>query len=257
MKTLRIYLVFLCLLGLGTPRLEAGVFVGGRLSAAGQAGEMTMRLEGALARVEMETSGVGAGATFIFRGDRNLAWLIDDEVKTATEIGPADIVRIAAMLKALEEQLKALPPEQRAMAEAMIGQVLPFRKQVTPVFSRVSGDEKVGAWTTDYYEGRADGEKVAAAWVAGWNQLGVGPADLRVLDAMADFFGGITGLLPDFRADGLRSLGIEGFPVRMTGYGQGRETEMEIGAIERREFAPALFEIPAGYERKPLELPRF
>ena len=75
-------------------------------------------------RVRIEMDGTERSDVMIFRGDRQVMWIIDHKAKVYREMTKADIDRLggrASEIRAMmQEQLKNMPPERRQMVERMM-----------------------------------------------------------------------------------------------------------------------------------------
>ena len=96
------------------------------------------------------------------------------------------------MMAQLQEQMKNMPPEQRAQMEAMMkgrrrramaGMAAPVKTQYRKV-----GTGTVGKWTCDKYEGFTGEKKVSEVCTVDPKVLGFTAADFAVSKQMAAFF---------------------------------------------------------------------
>lgn len=230
--------------------LGAGVFIGAATSGDRGGGDMEIRLE--RERMEMNVAGGQMSGRFIFHGDRQVLWIVDEEEKKVTEVTAEDIARLGGLLREFEEQLQALPPEQRAMAESMLRRTMPFYRAGEPVFRKLESGVETGSWNADRYEARVAGRKVSEVWFADWEQLGLSADDFRVKESLRRFLGSLGGLAPMPLPAGPAG----GFPVRVVSYHEDRVSgRMEVKVIEKRDFEPAVFEVPGDFKREALDFP--
>ena len=145
-------------------------------------------------RMRAESTGLGGEKqVVVFDGTKQVMTQINDQKKTYTEITKADLDAIsgqmAGMMAQMEQQLKSLPPEQRAQAEAMMkgrgmgGAAAPAKVQYKKV-----GTATVGKWTCDQYEGYAGGQKTSEVCTVDPKTLGFSAADFEVARELAAFF---------------------------------------------------------------------
>jgi hypothetical protein len=103
--------------------------------------------------------------TVVFDGAKQVLWLINDGRKSYSEMTKADVDRMGVQLNdamaKMQEQLKGLPPEQRAQIEAMMkGRGMPGMAGGAQAKTeyRKTGADKVGTWVRQY--GTRGGQKV-------------------------------------------------------------------------------------------------
>ena len=76
-------------------------------------------------RMRAEVQGqANARQTIVFDGEKQVLWMINNEKKTYSEISKADADRLGAQLSGamaqMQQQLAAMPPDQRAQVEKMM-----------------------------------------------------------------------------------------------------------------------------------------
>lgn len=261
--------VTLLALALSVPTLSAGILVVATQESpgGGDAEKTTMQID--RDRIRVESEGPDSRGAMIFRGDRQVMWMIDYEEKTYFEVTPKDLQRMkstmedsmAAMRKQMEEQLKDLPPEQRRMVEDMMKTRMPpvSAKQAPEdkvTYTKVASGQRFQRWTCDKYEGRRGGEKVSEVCSASVAALGLNPDNLRAWRQLAEFFkafdpAGAEGLLAPSSEDWEKDQGYPGIPVHEISYSDGKpESESKIQEIRQQDFSPSVFEIPAGFRKE-------
>ena len=227
-----------------------------------------LRVEGDRVRIEME--GTGRNDVMIFRGDRQVLWMIDNKAKVYREMTKADVDRIGGqvneMMAKMQEQLKNMPPQQRQMVEKMMksrmdgmaGGAQPAKTEYT----KVASGQEINQWTCDKYEGIREGQKQREVWTAAPGQLGLDMSDFKVMQQMGEFFKWFSrfGREAPFRvgSEAAKQEGdYSGVPVRQIYYQGGRPTsKSEIKEVRREDFDASLFELPAGYKKqKMMEMP--
>jgi len=194
----------------------------------------------------------------------SVLYVLDDKRKTYSEIDKATMKQAAdkagEAMKQMQEQLKNMPPEQRAQMEKMMGANMPG----------MSGKK-------DTYEvkdtGKSDTSEGRKCRV--WNLLknGVVSEELCVVPfsslpgkedfeksfkELAEAAIGMAGNLPG-AGDSIKARNsINGFPVRVRQYddtGKPRGTESVLTKWLEESLPGSTFEIPAGYTKK--ALPKF
>jgi hypothetical protein len=92
--------------------------------------------------MRMET---GGSTVVIFDGEAEVMRAINMERKTYTEMSKAQFQQMSQQLSAAMEQLKNLPPEQRAMMEKMMkGRGMPGLAAATPISYKGAGTDRAG-----------------------------------------------------------------------------------------------------------------
>ena len=217
-------------------------------------------------RVRVESSGGTAQHILIYRADRQVLYLIDSAAKTYQELTKQQLEQMmsqvgdqmAQMRAMMDEQLKNVPPEQRAMVEQMMkGRMGAMGGAAPPaetVYRKVAVGERAGQWTCDRYEGYRANEKVFDVWTTDWQALGLNASDFRVMQELADLFTSLSsqmgGKLELMSVGASSSSGLSGIPVRRVSYRDAKAYEThEITEVSRQEFAAGLFEPPPGFHR--------
>jgi hypothetical protein len=194
-------------------------------------------------------------SAFVFDGARDVVRIVNYDKKTYTELTRAEVEqlggRMTAAMAQMQEQLKKMPAEHRAMVEAMMKGKMGGAEPVKTVY-RKTGTDRVGRWTCDRYEGYQNDKKTSELCTAEPAALGLAPADFEITRKLAEFF---RKLVPQ-NADNLFSLGkpddqgFSGVPIKRV-FGAGpRQTVTETTEITRQTFAPSTWEVPAGFAKK-------
>ena len=166
---------------------------------------------------------------------------------------------MAGAMAQMQEQMKNMPPEQRAQhrsddegrgaawpAPALAGE--PHRIQKV-------GTDKVGKWTCDKYEGRASAEKmsevctvapdVARRYTAGdfESHPADWPSSSRSWRRRAPSRCSASASTP--------ANGFAGVPVRMITFdATARRAGLGVADVSRQNFPDATFAVPAGYQKR-------
>jgi hypothetical protein len=212
----------------------------------------------------MMRTNASANGAIIVKGTSII--MIDDKRKQYREMTKEDLQRMAgqvsdAMAK-MQEKMKGMTPEQRAMMEKMVGNRIP---------GGVGGEDKPDTWeskdlgTTATVEGRnchnwnliRNGAPFEELCVVPYKSL-PGKEDVRkVFKDMADAFGDFAKSVPGFDRSARARAAIDGYPVRTRMYGgdgQLRSTETIMTKWVEESIPASAFEVPAGYTKA--ELPK-
>jgi hypothetical protein len=253
----RIAVTFAVWAGLVLPGWAGVVIVETHTPATGEARKTTLYLEGNRIRVESEAA--RGGQVFIFDGDKDVFYMIEPASKSYREMTRADLEKMAAqvtdVMAQMQEKLKNLPPEQRAMVEQMmkkrgIGAASPAPALT---FKKVASGRKVNQWSCDLYEGSAGDVKAWEVCAAEPSALGLSASDFAALTELAGFF---KGLLPGgsdqmFRVAAVDEQGYSGVPVSRVMFQNGQpQGRFELTDVRRESVPPTLFEVPAGFTKQ-------
>ena len=212
-------------------------------------------------RMRVESSGGSENNIIIFRGDKDVFWMINNDRKTYNEMTREDLEQLRKKMdnafKEMEEQLKNLPPEQRKMMEQMMPKQaqMDMQQPAKTIYKKKSSGEKVNQWTCTLYEGFVDGKKTKDVWTADFAQLKIDPNDLKGLNAMGKFFEVLTKETDELFMIGSDELskegGFSGIPVKTIEYESGDVSQItEIKEITKKSFDSAIFELPAGLKKE-------
>lgn len=200
----------------------------------------------------------GDKGTVLFDGAKQVIRLLNYDKKTYTEMTKADVdamgQKMSNVMAQLQEQLKNLPPDQRARMEEMVKSRMPSASAPAPITYRKVGMDTVGHWTCDKYEGSQNGQKVAELCTVDPTVLGFVPADFEVSQKLAEFF---KRLMPQegdnvFRLGTADDQGFSGVPVKRVFSVGPRQSVTEITQVSREQFPASAFDVPAGFRQQPL-----
>ena len=192
----------------------------------------------------------------------SLLYVLDDKKKTYMEIDKATMQKTAdqagAAMKQMQEQMKNMPPEQRAQMEKMMGAHMPGMMS-----GKKDTYEAKDTGRNDTSEGRKcrvwnllkNGAVHEELCVVPFSSL-PGKEDFeKTFKALAEAFEGMAKGMPG-AGDSIKArTAINGYPVRIrsideTGKPRGTETVMTKWVEE--SLPGATFEVPAGYKKKEL-----
>ncbi len=256
---MKIYMsVFITVLLLLSVSVQAGIVVKMSQETEGMSiqSQQTMFID--KDRLRMEISGQEENQTIIFRGDKNVFWVINNEKKSYFEMTEDDIVKLKSqmenMQKMMKEQMKNMPEEQRKMMEKMMPTSMPSGEKEKTTYTKKASGVKVGKWTTTHYEGTKKGIKSDELWTVDWSQVGFDRGDFGVMTKMADFFSALSQEATDFMQVGSeeweKEMGISGMPVRWVDYMNGDKTsEGSLEDISKKDLDASLCELPTGFSK--------
>jgi hypothetical protein len=228
---------------------------------------LTTSVEGRNLKMNMPAGSQGTSNEMIFHGAEREMLMIDHARKSYIVIDEAtlkDLVgQVSAAMQQVEEAMKNMPPEQRAMMEQMMKQrgMGPAPAAPKPTELRRTGERgDQHGFAAEKYEVLRDGRKIREVWVTPWDRID-GANDARaVFEEMADMMketmealakSPMGGALADQNSfEHLKALG--GYPVVTREFDENGtlETETVLKSATRKELAPADFQPPAGYAKQ-------
>lgn len=208
--------------------------------------------------VRFDANQNGQEVALIFRSDLEsgpVCWVVDNKNGTYFEVNEETVKRIQDQIaKAkvmMEEQMKNIPPDQRAQYEQLVEEKMgPIgRTDLDIEFKEIASGVKVNAWKCTQYESFVDGVKHEDVWAAPAKDLGLTDADLEVLRGMSELFSGISPETNAFFQVGKEKGkgGFEGFPILVVEYSEGAKHEKsEVKSVVEKDLAKELFLLPEG-----------
>lgn len=227
-----------------------------------------MAFEGRHLKMGIASKGKGKQGEMIYRGDRREMVVVDHEDRSYHVMDKATVERIAGQVSLamgqMQEALKNVPEDKRAMIEQMMKQRMP--NQGAPLGRSKSELEKTGEKGTKNgypcvrYNVFRDGRKIRELWVTDWDNVEGGSDVIDTFEDMVDFFREMLDAIPNMGQGGggigdnvfehMKELG--GFPVVTRDFDENGdlEGESELRSARRQRLDPAAFEPPSGYKRR-------
>jgi hypothetical protein len=203
-----------------------------------------------------ETRASGESMAFVFDEAAQTARVINLEKKSYTEMNRGMMQQMQQQIAQVQEQLKNLPPQQRAMMEQMMrgrGGMPGAGAAAAKLQYKQSGSDRVGQWSCTKYDGFQGAEKVIEICAVDPKDFGVTPADFEIAKHLAEF---LAGFIPQAAnqivvAGTTADQGFNGIPVRRTTIVNGKpDTVSEIKELRREAIPASVFEVPAGFRRE-------
>lgn len=210
-------------------------------------------------------TGSNSGTVVIFK-DSTL-YTLDPQQKTYMMVDQATMQRIVEQLgpalKKMQDLMAAMPPEQRAQLEKTLGAAGTGGKPVVEKVRKTGRTDKVAGYACSYSEVLRDDVLSSEACVVAPDKL---KGSQELIDAsarVAAFLKPITAGLdvPMLRQVAARQIEnyaqLGGIPVRARRFDAGKPAfETTLQSLATEPLPATLFEIPAGYTRKDMPLPR-
>ena len=251
-----------CLIVIGTlsfaalPAHGQGVLFLQKETRGGQTTNTQIQMDKDHIRIESRSS--GDESAFVFDGPKQVARMINITKKTYTEMSKSDLDQTRNQMNSamaqMEAQMRGLPPDQRAMMEAMMrGRGMPGMAAAPPkVEYRQTGTDKVGQWTCTKYEGSVAGQKTTELCAVDPKEFGLTPADFETARQLSEFMKSIMPQATDAAfVNGTAQEGFSGVPVRRASFRNGAlESVTEITEVRKQAFPASTFEAPAGFRKE-------
>lgn len=205
-------------------------------------------------RTNMKGQGVDSSMIYLLDGEDYKIIVLDNTKKEYRVMDRKTIENLSqqiggAMAK-MQEQMKNMSPEQRAMMEKMMSKMGNVRGAGTPPPSidyKEIGSGNVNGRACTKYEGTRSGQKISELCAASPESLNLNKADFAVIEKMTTALEGVMksmGQLPFMRARGLTLFDkqINGIPVEQTHFESGKPvSKFELKDSTRQNFSDADF----------------
>jgi len=227
--------------------------------------QAVIEVKGSMARM----STPGQADYMVFDASRDLIIHVSADRQEFMEIDRSTLSRfadtvsemkqqMAPQLAQMREQLKSLPPEQRAMIEqqlgAMAGMAAPETKPAEPVKLVKRGSKKIAGFKCVAYDAMQGNEKLSEVCLATAADAGVSKADFATLSAMMGFMRDMASSAQKLSA-GLGDAGVpmmlggaEGVPVSVKEFKGGHE--YTIADVSDKALKDARFSDYKTYKKK-------
>ncbi len=230
------------------------------LTFAGVAMKGTNQMPGEKQNMEIEISDLGVkmgiksaktDQTVIFRKDKFLFWIINNQGKSYVEFTKQDLDNIKAQIAMLQEQMKNMPKAQREMMAQMMGGALPDTDVKTEMVLAKKG-QKSGSWKCDSYNVLENGKKNSVLCLTPIKKLGLSIDDFSSLNSLSTYMEDLAKqnkqaeMAKYFSKDILMS---KGFPVNVKNV-TGDKSEISWTSIAKKNIAASAFDLPAGLKKE-------
>lgn len=206
---------------------------------AGSGKTMEMRTKGYLKPMKLKNVEVEEATAVIVRADKEMLYQLDTKAKTYSEMTFAEMRQqlqaAEEQMKKLQEQLKDMPPEQRAMMEGMMSKMT---KEKGFDISKTGEKKKISGYSCEKVLLLEAGEPTGEFWVT--KDLG------SMKDYAKDWTKLMEGMMHGPMMKAAKKIAeLDGFVIQMT-MGELTATTTKI---EKQNIPDGEFEIPAGYKK--------
>lgn len=224
-------------------------------------------VEGRNLKMDVASKGREERGEMIYRGERREIVVVDHDDKSYHVMDEETMRQLGdqanAMRAQMQETLKNIPADQRAMVEQAMKQRLPQRtppKLLRSELRKTDERGKKNGYPCVKYEVWTGPKKTRELWVTDWDNVEGGEDVIGVFEDLADFFRELMDALPDMGQGGsgaganpfehIKELG--GFPVVTREFDEdgSLDSESMLRSTRRRQLDPSEFEPPSGYKRR-------
>jgi hypothetical protein len=234
----------------------------------------TSRISAGQENLKVESTGENGAQVMLYKGSEETLYIADLKKGSYMKLSKQQLEQMmnqvgdqmAQMKAMMEEQLKNVPPEQRAMVEKMMMGKMGNMGGSEPekiVYRKVSSGETIGKWKCDKYEQFQGEKKLADVWTTDSNALGMSLDDFSVFKELADMLTGLTSKIGSAFPQIGPAIVVEGqytgLPVQRISYDNGKPFQRhEVEEVAQMDFDSSIFALPDGLrEEKMPGLERF
>ena len=213
------FLTAVVLAGLFTSLAVAGVYLEGKSSTDKETSKMYMSQNA----MRMEVSGSDGDNVIIYRGDKDLCWIIKQIEGSYFTITRADIEKIGTMVadtkEMINQQMQQLTPEQKeqmkqavesmknmppAQREMMMKMLPDFMKDAMEaedgqsaapakkMYNKTKSSVNVNGFSATQYTVTKGSQKLEEIYMAKLSSVGLSKSDVQIIEKFADFMRAIT-----------------------------------------------------------------
>ena len=229
----------------------AGVVIQARLTDLKDQSVMKMTMLVEAERLRIDLAGAKSDSSvMLIRRDGDFQMIaLDRRLRQYHVMDRASLQQMSQQLSAaraqIQEQLKKLPPEQRAMMAKMMAKQAGELAAAPEMTFRAAGTGSASGRSCKKYEAFQGASKVAELCAAAPQSLGLSAADMAMFEKLGEVFEEFTRAVrqyfqaPDVK---LADKQIDGFPIEWVWYEAGRSTaRYEVLDVTRRSFSEADF----------------
>lgn len=242
------------LAALAVPAGFAGVVIEARLTNLKDqsVAKMTTFVEAERFRTDMSDSRSDTSVMLI-RRDGDFQMIVLDRRRKQYQVMDRAALQqmsqqVSSALAQIQEQLKNLPPEQRAMMEKMMGKQAGQLGAAAPAPKttfRAAGMGSVSGRPCKKYEALEGTRKVGELCAIAPKSFGLSAADMAVFEKLSEIFEEFTRAARQYLRTSdvkLADKQIDGFPIEFISYWEGRPAaRYEVLEVTRRSFSDADF----------------
>jgi len=224
------------------------------------------KLSGQGKSIKMDSTSETGGDAFIFQGDKQQMLMIDHQQREYVIFNAATRDQIAGKMdqamSQMNDMLKNLPPEQRAMVEKMMKNPsaaagLP-QQDAGPEVKNTHQKAKKEGYPATKYEIWSGNRKTSEIWIADWKDI---PGGSDIATSLVEAAGFMKAMMEPLskrvgrenQSDNVFALleELKGFPVLTREFNSDGavSSEMRLKSTKATDFAPGTFEPPSNYRQ--------
>ena len=233
---------------------SAGVVMEFTDRSPGETPEISKAFVGAdRARIE------SGGQVMIFRGDKQVLWIVDPAANTYMTLTKDGIPGMADAMKELEASLAGMSPEERAMVEGMMKRQaggapgMPAAAPPATTWKANGTSDTIGGHACRGWDGTRSGRLEEQICAAEWTTFGLTESDFAALQQLGEFMKTMTGPMTQQGQKPLMEPAVPGIPLRSVSKSPQGDHVHEVTRIEKSDVAGALFELPAGAKEQAMD----
>lgn len=227
----------------------------------GEVRQNEVLIDGLNLRIDAEEA--GQDAEMIFRGDRKVMYVIQEEEQEYIEVNQEMFKNLSAQIDSamseLETQMAGMPPEQQAMMKQMMGGIMnQAAKPPVPVIEVEANGKtrEIHGISCAGYSVSRDGQLTREIYAAPYGEVPNGENVMAVMKSMGSFFEDLVSelnnpILKQMMENPFESIEkVDGYPMQIIRYNHGIPAEQttmslpEEGSVDASEFEP-----PAGFNK--------
>ena len=177
--------------------------------------------------------------------------LVNTEAKTYWTGPVSDMLKMRDQaMRMMQDQLKQMPPEQRAQAEKVMQDAMgPPNAPAPEVTVKNTGESAtINGLKTNKYEIWVDGHLIEEQWVAPAIDLAQ-ELDIKKLQRMNSVFAQASGENSYESDPAVQELWSKGYPVKTVQHLNGETLVREVVLAHKELLSASLFAVPEGYQR--------
>jgi len=209
-------------------------------------------------RLRVNSTGKDEHRSFIFLtdGGRDRMVMLDKSRNEYREMDQQTVNQMSDQMKGvmaqMQEKMKNMTPEQRAMIEKMMkgkmGQMPARGPEPARTVYTAQGRGSVNGFSCTRYVGMRGTEKVAELCAATPSDLRFSPSDFQAFDKMKEFLASMQSAITNSLGVGnfrsMTDLGYEGYPIEYVNFSDGKiESKTELKNLARASFSDPDFSV--------------
>lgn len=204
-------------------------------------------------------SNEGSFSMMYFKNGKKL-YIIDHANKSYMLLDENTFKKLKDMMNMLNEQLKALPPEQQEMMKSQMLKVNPQMKQMLQPterkYQKTNESGKKGKYQALKYNVYEDENLVSEVWTASIFGSYLDEEDFSIFQ---DYANSVSEMFSSFSNGNFDIMNlvdnVEGFPVEVTEFeGSNIISKTIMKAVGSKNFDENVFKVPSNYTKKDLPL---